>query len=100
MTETATLREPASRVSPRAPVVWGLGAIARGLFLGTALFVASRFAGVFAMPTWGWVVYAAAAIGYAAVMPIYRYQVHRWESTDTAVYIQRGWLTRERRIAP
>ena len=33
-------------------------------------------------------------------MPTYRYQVHRWESTDTAVYTQRGWLNRERRIAP
>ncbi len=33
-------------------------------------------------------------------MPVYRYRVHRWESTDTAVYTQRGWLSQERRIAP
>jgi membrane protein YdbS with pleckstrin-like domain len=33
-------------------------------------------------------------------MPVYRYRVHRWESTDTAVYTQRGWLSRELRIAP
>ena len=29
-----------------------------------------------------------------------RYRIHRWESTDTAVYTQTGWLARERRIAP
>lgn len=37
---------------------------------------------------------------YVIVMPIYRYQVHRWEATPTAFYTQTGWLTRERRIAP
>jgi uncharacterized protein len=26
--------------------------------------------------------------------------VHRWETTDTAVYTQTGWWARERRIAP
>ena len=26
--------------------------------------------------------------------------MHRWEVTDTAVYTQTGWWTRERRIAP
>jgi len=33
-------------------------------------------------------------------MPRWRYRVHRWEVTDTAVYTQSGWLTQERRIAP
>jgi membrane protein YdbS with pleckstrin-like domain len=39
-------------------------------------------------------------VGYAVAMPAYRYRVHRWESTATAVYTQTGWLARERRIAP
>jgi len=34
------------------------------------------------------------------VMPQWRYRVHRWEATDTAVYTQTGWLSQERRIAP
>ncbi|MCW2595277.1 MAG: rane-flanked protein, partial [Jatrophihabitans sp.] len=34
------------------------------------------------------------------VMPQWRYRVHRWEITDTAVYTQAGWFTQERRIAP
>ena len=36
----------------------------------------------------------------ALVVPQWRYQVHRWEVSDTAVYTQRGWWARERRIAP
>ena len=39
-------------------------------------------------------------VGYLAVMPIWRYRVHRWENTPTAVYTQSGWLDQERRIAP
>jgi membrane protein YdbS with pleckstrin-like domain len=68
--------------------------------LGAALVVATVVAELFTMPTWGWVAYAAVVIGYAVAMPLYRYRVHRWESTDTAVYTQHGWLNRERRIAP
>ena len=33
-------------------------------------------------------------------MPQWRYRVHRWEVTETAVYTQTGWWSRERRIAP
>jgi membrane protein YdbS with pleckstrin-like domain len=39
-------------------------------------------------------------IAYVVAMPRVRYRIHRWESTDTAVYTQTGWWTRERRIAP
>jgi membrane protein YdbS with pleckstrin-like domain len=100
MAATATLREPAGRVSSRAPLVWAAGALVRGLVIGAALVLLSVVAEMFTMPTWGWVAYGAAALAYAVAMPVYRYRVHRWESTDTAVYTQRGWLSRERRIAP
>jgi membrane protein YdbS with pleckstrin-like domain len=43
---------------------------------------------------------ALLALGYLVIMPIWRYRVHRWETTDQAVYVQRGWFTVERRIAP
>ena len=36
----------------------------------------------------------------SSVVPQWRYLVHRWEVTDTAVYTQTGWWSRERRIAP
>lgn len=100
MSQTVTLREPSGRVSPRAPVVWAVAALVRGLLLGVGLVALSVVADVFTMPAWGWVLYAVVVLGYASLMPVYRYRVHRWESTDTAVYTQRGWLSRERRIAP
>jgi len=37
---------------------------------------------------------------YIAVVPAWRYRVHRWEVTETAVYTQTGWWSRERRVAP
>lgn len=41
-----------------------------------------------------------ACVTVAAVVPMWRYRVHRWEVSATAVYTQRGWWARERRIAP
>lgn len=45
---------------------------------------------------------ATLALGTAhtAVMPRWRYRVHRWESTPEAVYTLSGWLNQEWRIAP
>ena len=40
------------------------------------------------------------ALAYVVVMPGIRYQVHRWETTEQAVFTQSGWITRERRVAP
>jgi membrane protein YdbS with pleckstrin-like domain len=100
VSSSVTLREPAGRVSARAPFVWAFGAVVRGVLLGAALVVTSVVAELFAMPVWAWVVYAVLALGYVVAMPAYRYRVHRWESTSTAVYTQTGWLARERRIAP
>ena len=42
----------------------------------------------------------AALTAYVVVVPQWRYPVHRWEVTETAVYTQTGWWARERRIAP
>jgi membrane protein YdbS with pleckstrin-like domain len=100
MTAEATLRDPAERVSPRAPVVWAAGALVRGLVLAVVVFLASTVADLFAMTPWAWVGYAVLVLAYAVVMPLYRYRMHRWETTERAVYTQTGWLSRERRIAP
>ena len=42
----------------------------------------------------------AVTLAAAVAIPQWRYAVHRWEVTDTAVYTQTGWWRRERRIAP
>lgn len=93
------LREPANLVSTRAPWIWALGAVVRSLLLGLAVAGGLIAWGASA----GWVLLAAyvvLALGYCVLMPVYRFRVHRWESTATAVYTQQGWLSRERRIAP
>lgn len=93
------LREPAHRVAPLAPVLWGFSAAVPLVGLLLLLLVGDR-AGWFAVPDWLWPAYAVLAGGYVVAMPLVRYRVHRWESTATAVYTQTGWLSRERRIAP
>jgi uncharacterized protein len=100
MSESLVLRDPTERVSPRAPVVWAAGALVRGLVLGVVVLLASTVAELFAMSTWAWAAYVVVVLGYAVVMPLYRYRMHRWETTERAVYTQTGWLARERRIAP
>lgn len=49
---------------------------------------------------WGVAIVAVAVAAYVVVVPAWRYAVHRWEVTETAVYTQTGWWARERRIAP
>ena len=45
-------------------------------------------------------VWLVASAAYVAIMPRWRYRVHRWEATEHAIYTQTGWLNQERRIAP
>ena len=52
------------------------------------------------VPWWVYPLLVVVLIAYVVAMPRVRYRIHRWESTDTAVYTQTGWLSRERRIAP
>jgi membrane protein YdbS with pleckstrin-like domain len=52
------------------------------------------------VPWWLWLLGGLLLAAYVAVMPLWRWRTHRWEVTDTAVYTQTGWWTRERRIAP
>ncbi|PRX53389.1 hypothetical protein B0I32_128145 [Nonomuraea fuscirosea] len=37
---------------------------------------------------------------YLAVMPLWRYRVHRWEVTGDAVYTASGWLWQQWRVVP
>jgi membrane protein YdbS with pleckstrin-like domain len=100
MADTAgALRDPAHRVSGRAPFVWAAGAVVRALLLAAAA-ASGVFLDWYDLPRWLELGYLAAALAYVVAMPTYRYRVHRWETTETAVYTQRGWFTRERRIAP
>lgn len=94
------LREPSQRVSPRARLMWLVGAITRsGLLLLLLVAVGPVFDWV--QVRWWWFLLAGVTLtAYVLVEPQWRYLVHRWEVTDTAVYTQTGWYSRERRIAP
>jgi hypothetical protein len=95
------LRAPRFPVSPRARLYWLVRALLRWLvFIGAELAIwltqqhpAADF------PIIVWVTIGVAAV-HLAVMPVWRYRVHRWEDTPSAIYTQSGWLNQERRIAP
>ncbi|WP_083683992.1 MULTISPECIES: PH domain-containing protein [Actinoalloteichus] len=55
-----------------------------------------------ARPWVGPVLIGASVLGvaYLAVVPAWRYAVHRWEATEEAVYVRTGWFVREWRVAP
>ncbi|MFD1056659.1 PH domain-containing protein [Terrabacter terrigena] len=96
------LREPAERVSRRAILMWTVEALVVDVVL-LAGQVVWWFVDSSPTRTAHWVVcgvWLVCAAGYTAVMPRWRYRVHRWESTARAVYTQTGWLWQERRIAP
>ncbi len=80
--------------------MWLVGCLAEGLVTMTILVVTAIAWESF--PARWWLVGAAGVlvIGYAVVVPRWRYLVHRWEVSDSAVYTQTGWWARERRIAP
>jgi uncharacterized protein len=99
MTESQ-LREPSQRVSPRARLMWLLGAALQGGVLLAVLVLVGPVRGWVTVPWWALTLAAVAVVVYLAVVPQWRYLVHRWEITDTAVYTQTGWWARERRIAP
>lgn len=93
------LRAPANLVSKRAVALWTLhAAIGWAVVLG-GLGVWYLLGGL------DWVGYALAglavvAVVHTAVMPSWRYRVHRWETTAHAVFTRSGWINQEWRLAP
>jgi membrane protein YdbS with pleckstrin-like domain len=94
------LRRPAHLVSRRARAYWTVRALPAWLVVGGVE------AAILTGDTPNWVratvtaVTLTLALMHLVVMPQWRYRVHRWEITETAVYTQSGWFTQERRIAP
>lgn len=100
MSELA-LRAPLHQVSPRARWYWAVRALPSWLALLVVEVV--LWAAIPGSPATHAVLLTVTTLAAAAhllVMPQWRYRVHRWEVTPTAVYTQAGWFTQERRIAP
>ncbi len=95
-----SLREPSERVSPRARLMWTLGETVEGVLTVGVVWAVLHVTG-WVDVRWWYVALALLAVAVSvAVVPRWRYAVHRWEVTDSAVYTQTGWWVRERRIAP
>ena len=80
--------------------MWLTTSAAGAALVLVALVVLAGPTDVLDVPWWLVALAGALLAAYVAVVPQWRYAVHRWEVTDTAVYTQTGWWTRERRIAP
>jgi uncharacterized protein len=94
------LREPAHRVDPRARLMWRLGVAAEGAVTIAIAVVVMLVWDSLGLRWWLVALLAAAIVVWVVVVPEWRWRVHRWEATATAVYTQTGWWSRERRIAP
>jgi membrane protein YdbS with pleckstrin-like domain len=95
-----TLRSPQHRASPRARWMWLLGGlVGDGVAAGVGIAVAL---------VWDWLgenwwivaVIVGLSLVQSVVSPWFRYKYSRWEVTDNAVYVQSGWLSITREIAP
>ncbi len=95
------LRPPRHRVDPRAVWLWTTQALVLTALPVVVLAVLAAL-----MPParpWlllGLVVVAVPSIPYILVMPRWRYRVHRWETTERAVYARSGWFWQQWRVAP
>jgi uncharacterized protein len=101
MASAPRIRPPRHRVDRRfilwrtlQVLFWGVGVLG-------ALGAAYRFIDG-ARPWLGPVLLILGALYLVNVllMPTWRYLVHRWETTDDAVYALEGWLTRKWQIIP
>ena len=99
--QSVRLRPPHNRVERRAIGWWItqelLGALIPALILAVLAIVIepARFWLVLVM-----IIILVIGIPYAVVVPLWRYAVHRWETTEDAVYAKTGWLWQEWRVAP
>ena len=94
------LRAPRERVSPQARLMWTVTDLLRAVPPLAVLVLGNGPWDWWHLPAWAWVAIGVVLIAYVVVVPQWRYAVHRWEVTETAVYTQTGWWARERRIAP
>ncbi|HIW99573.1 MAG TPA: PH domain-containing protein [Candidatus Nesterenkonia stercoripullorum] len=79
--------------------------VLQSLLLSVPILAASIVAYAWWEPARPWLAWLIAVAGVLLVVgvviePLWRYRVHRWETTPEAVYARSGWLVREWRAAP
>jgi membrane protein YdbS with pleckstrin-like domain len=95
------LREPANLVSRKAIRFWTVRAGLGWVVIATVqVLVYIQTGGNRRTNVIVFILSLMVATVHLIVMPRWRYRVHRWELSATAVYAQSGWFSQERRIAP
>lgn len=96
------LRAPANRVSRKAIAYWATRAAVGWVVIAAVQVVWMLLwdPGPATPHVVGLVITTVVAVGHLAVMPQWRYRVHRYEITPDVAYTQSGWFNIERRIAP
>jgi membrane protein YdbS with pleckstrin-like domain len=93
--------DPAHLPSRRAPLRWAVGGVMPWLLLAVGQVV---WFGFDKRMLWLHIsigiVTVFGVVVSTAVVPLWRYRVHRWELGSQAVFTRTGWLVQERRIAP
>ncbi|WP_228566704.1 PH domain-containing protein [Nocardia sp. SYP-A9097] len=95
------MADPAWHPSPRAKLLWAIGAALSWVFPFLVLII-----WMIVDPhrrNWQGIILVIALLAAAfsiLVVPLWRYAVHRWEITAEAVYTRTGWFTQESRVAP
>jgi membrane protein YdbS with pleckstrin-like domain len=94
------MRPPQHRVSRRAIPYWTARALTGWLVVVLAQVLWTAWAHDLGWHLAGLSATVAVAAVHLAVMPRWRFSVHRWEATPHAMYTQSGWFSQQRRIAP
>jgi membrane protein YdbS with pleckstrin-like domain len=99
--EGVDMVDPANPPSRRAPLRWAVGGVFPWLLLAAAQVAWLEFdKRMLWLHILIGVVTLLGALVSVAVVPTWRYRVHRWELGPEAVFTRTGWLVQERRIAP
>lgn len=98
---TLTLRPPEHRVERRAIWWWAI----QSALLSVPLLAGAIVAHVLWGNDHGWFILAIVVAAMFCLIgiivePLWRYRVHRWQTTQTAVYARSGWLVKEWRASP
>ncbi|MGW5877077.1 PH domain-containing protein [Nocardiopsis terrae] len=109
-TGSARLRPPSRRVSGRAIGVWTLRLLFGAVL---TLVVLSLLAWGASSAPWAWiperaaenawmlpVAYSVYALAKIAIVPSWRYRVHRWEVGADVIYTRAGWISRTWQLVP
>jgi uncharacterized protein len=98
----AMIHDPVGRPSLRAVRFWTIDVITGWTFFAALQVLWMLLGNYWTNPIHlgGLALTVVVAVIHAAVMPRWRYSVHRWEITDDAIFVRSGWLTQETRVAP